>query len=95
MDDRGLVVEATFLENDVRLFVYRHFVSECRAPTILEAAKSLGVGREQIDRAFNTLEKGHVLVLDPETGEIWMAMPFSAVPTACRVTVGESSWWAN
>ena len=88
-------MDATSLESDVRLFVYRHFVSECRAPTITETAESLGVGRELIDRAFYTLEKRHVLVLDPEIGEIWMAMPFSAVPTAYSVTVGESSWWAN
>lgn len=38
----------TTSEVDVRLFVYRHFVSKCRAPTILEVAEAFDADRGQI-----------------------------------------------
>lgn len=82
-------------DNDVRLFVYRHFVEECRAPTIAETAQALDADPAQIRASFKSLGEGHVLVLQPDTDEIRMAMPFSAVRTDYTVTAGESSWWAN
>jgi hypothetical protein len=88
-------MRSTTSEVDVRLFVYRHFVSECRAPTVLEVAEAFDADHGQIREAFEVLEQGHVLVLHPDTREVMMAMPFSAVPTTFTVTVGESSWWAN
>lgn len=83
------------LENDVRLYVYEYFVSEGKAPTTLETAQSLCVDPEQIREAFDALAEKHVLVLHPDSREIWMAMPFSAIPTAFKVIRGESAWWAN
>ena len=59
------------------------------------ARRRLGPDREQIGRAFETLEQGHVLVLHPDTREVAMAMPFSAGPTPFKVIVGDSFWWAN
>lgn len=82
-------------ENDIRLYVYRYFVSECRAPTIHKVAGAFDAAPEQVLGIFESLERGHVFVLDPDTREIRMAMPFSALPTTYRVSVGESSWWAN
>ena len=83
------------LENDVRLFVHRHFVSQCRAPTIRETAAAFNVSSQEICRVFDRLAEKHVLVLLPESREIWMAMPFSAVPTSFRVLSGGKAWWAN
>ena len=81
--------------NEARMYVYRHFVAEGRAPSIAEVAVGLGVGTEQVRSAFEALAQGHVLVLQPETREVWMAMPFSAVRTSFSVCVGERRWWAN
>ena len=83
------------LENDVRVFVYRHFVSACRAPTTADTALAFKRSSREIRGVFNALAEKHVLVLLPDSGEIWMAMPFSAIPTAFRVIRGESTWWAN
>jgi hypothetical protein len=58
-------------------------------------ARTLALDRVAVREAFETLEAGHVLVLQPETRKVWMAMPFSAVPTAFSVRVGERRWWAN
>jgi hypothetical protein len=82
-------------DNDVRLFVYLHLVSACRAPTIAEAARALEADPARIRASYRALAEGHVLVLHPDTDEIRMAMPFSAVRTNYTVTAGESSWWAN
>jgi hypothetical protein len=82
-------------EHEVRLFVYRHFVAACRAPSVLETAQSLSVGLDRVWEAFSALAEKHVLVLQPGSGDVWMAMPFSAIPTTYRVIQGESSWWAN
>ncbi len=82
-------------DRDVRIAVYRHFVSENKAPGASEIAEALNLATEQISQSFARLANEHVLVLDPDSKEIRMAMPFSAIPTAYKVTVGEKSWWAN
>ena len=81
--------------NDLRSHVYRHFVDHCLPPTLSETARAFEVTREWLIDAFQSLAAAHVLVLDPESSEIWMAMPFSAVPTPYRVQSGQQSWWAN
>ena len=85
----------TILENDIRLFIYQHFVKNCRAPSIKETADTFKTDLDRILTLFKTLEQKHIIVLDSEDSEIKMAMPFSAKPTEYQVTIGESSWWAN
>ena len=89
------IKEARLNQNQVRLFVYRTFVEQCRPPSIDETAEAFGVNREDALEAFLNLERAHVLVLAPETHQVTMAMPFSGVPTAYSVQIGGSSWWAN
>lgn len=79
----------------VRLFVYRHFVDEGYAPRQAEVAKRFGVPTEDIAGAFQRLAEGKALVLQPDSGEVLMAEPFSAVPTAFTVEVGDQQWWGN
>ncbi len=81
--------------NDIRLFVYHTFVDKCRPPTADETAAAFGIDREQALQTFQQLAAERMLVLQPETQEIRMAMPFSAVPTAYTVHAGGSAWWAN
>jgi hypothetical protein len=82
-------------QNQVRLFVYKTFVEQCRPPSIDETADAFHVDREDALEVFLSLERAHVFVLAPETHQVTMAMPFSAVPTAYSVRIGASSWWAN
>ena len=46
------------LENEVRLAVYWYFVSLGRAPSIAEVADALGVGAEDVRKAFASLPVG-------------------------------------
>jgi hypothetical protein len=64
-------------------------------PTRLSVAQALGVDYAEVVASYRQLAAAHVIVADADTGEVWMAMPFSAVPTEFRVVVGERSVWAN
>ena len=82
-------------EEEVRLAVYDHFVARQQAPSVEEVSERTGRPAAEVSSVFRGLAEAHVLVLRPGTDEVWMAMPFSAVPTGFTVRVGESSWWAN
>ena len=64
-------------------------------PTQLSVSQALGVDPADVAASYRTLTAAHVIVPDARSGEVWMAMPFSAVPTEFRVVVGERSVWAN
>ena len=83
------------LDREVRLSVYRHFVRTGRAPSLSETSGDVGVDPAAISPSLERLDANRVLVLHPTTRQLWMAMPFSAVPTEFRVTSGERAWWAN
>ncbi len=65
--------------------IYRRFTDEGRAPTRAEIGD---------DEALQRLHDAHALVLGAD-GEILMANPFSAVPTAYRVEAAGRAWYAN
>lgn len=64
-------------------------------PTAAGLAARLQLTAADVRDAFEHLAAAHALVLDPQTREVWMALPFSAVPTDFRVTSGNQSWFAN
>ena len=82
-------------DNAVRLAVYRHFLSHKNAPQTGDIARALISSHHRIQRAYENLAAEHVLVIEPDTKELLMAMPFSAVPTNYTVEVGVDKWWAN
>ncbi|MBZ5598275.1 MAG: alkylmercury lyase family protein [Acidobacteriia bacterium] len=81
-------------DSKLRLYIYRHFLRKGRAPSVAEMAKGLGSRRRQAKAALQRLSQSHAFVLQ-ENGELWRAAPFSAVPTAFPVQVGERSWYSN
>ncbi len=86
---------AAAFDNEVRVSIYRFFVEEGRAPVAVEVADSLGTSALDVESAFRRLHDSHVIVLAPGTPYIWMANPFSALPTPFTVTVGERTYWGN
>ena len=83
------------LPTRVRLAVYEHFVSRQVAPTVADLAAALRITPEVAQSALESLAEAHVLVLHPTTRALWMAAPFSAVPTGFQVRTGRGQWWAN
>ena len=83
------------LDREVRLSVYRHLVRAGQAPSHRDISADVGSSPTDVALSLERLDAGHVLVLHPTTRELWMAMPFSAVPTEFRVVSGDRAWWAN
>ena len=83
------------VDRRVRLAVYRHFVERGGAPSPDEVSAEVGLAAGEVCASLERLDAAHVLVLHPETRRLWMAMPFSAVPTSFRVRTARGVWWAN
>jgi hypothetical protein len=84
-------------EDDLALrnLTYARFVALGRAPTAREIAAVAGRGLAEIQAGWERLQAEHALVLNPATGDIRMANPFSGVPTAYRVQAAGRRWYAN
>ncbi len=83
------------LDAAVRRTVYETFFREGQAPALHEVSDALDHPAADIARSFERLAEGHVLVLQPESGEILMANPFSAVPTPFLAATPGGVWWGN
>lgn len=84
------------LAADLRHLVYRKFLETGAAPGADDLARELATPVEAVRTALESLQAEHALVLAPATREtIWMAHPFSNVPTDYRVAAGDGKWWAN
>jgi hypothetical protein len=66
-----------------------------RPPLAAEVAAASGRSRDEVTAGWQRLHAEHALVLDQARGEILMANPFSAVPTAYRVQAGGRRWFGN
>jgi hypothetical protein len=82
------------LDCDLRLYIYRHFTRQGQSPTVAEMAKRLSCSIPQIRSALRRLAETHAFVLQ-DSGELWRAAPFSAVPTAFPVQVRKRSYYSN
>ena len=83
------------LDNDVRMEVYRSFAEHGHPPIAADIGRALGQPLIEVESSLARLASAHVLVLAPGTPYIWMANPFSALPTPFRARVGEGAWWGN
>ena len=85
----------TELDRDVRAAVYRLFMDTGHAPVAAELSKELDETPARVEAALQRLHDAHILVLAPGTPYIWMANPFSALPTPYTATVAGKTFWAN
>ena len=84
------------LEADVRLWIYERTVETGSLPGPLEIGTEFGLSPTDVDGTIRSLQDDHdALVLLPGSSLIWMAEPFSAVPTAFEVRAGDDRWWGN
>lgn len=79
----------------IRNLTYGLFVDRGQAPTSTDVAEAAGVDVTEVAAAWVRLHDAHAIVLDTTNGELRMANPFSAVPTAFRVSAGDHWWYAN
>ena len=79
----------------MRLFVYRHFVDTAGAPDLGAIAAGIQENERTVLSALRKLVAAHALVMAPASTNIWMAHPFSAVPSAYPVQTRGRTYWAN
>lgn len=82
-------------DQELRHHVYSATVESGRPPHSAEVAASLGVPRADVLEGFQRLFARRLLYLAPDSGEIVMAPPFSAVPTPFLVTSNGTRYFAN
>ncbi|KPJ80684.1 MAG: hypothetical protein AMS19_09130 [Gemmatimonas sp. SG8_23] len=78
----------------MRTRIYGSFASTGQAPAIAQLAAELGVTEHRVSSSLATLFEAHEVALS-EDGRIWMANPFSAVPTPYPVETPDMTCWAN
>jgi hypothetical protein len=89
------MAEETQLDWQVRRHVYDVAMHRGYPPLIAEISHDLNLPLEKVETALQRLATGRVLVRQPDTGEILMANPFSAVPTPFLVEVSGFSCYGN
>ena len=83
------------LDRLVRKFVYDQAMQRGSLPSLAETSTALAISLVDVQSAFQRLAEGHILVLQPEYGEILMANPFSSVPTSFLVELDDFSCFVN
>ena len=79
----------------VRHAVYAAFARCGRRPSVEGVAAVLDLGAATVREAFAELAAARILVLEPDTGEIDMAIPFAGVPRSNWVEIGDRRYEAN
>lgn len=83
-----------FTDAALRLLVYDEIVCSGEMPAVATLARLLSSPPDDVRASLRRMHEGHMLVLQP-AGEILMANPFSAVPTAFVAEVEGRRWFGN
>jgi len=82
-------------DRDVRHFIYKNFAEHAYPPTTIEAAEYFKTLIANVEDAFDRLSNAHQIALAPGSYSIWMAHPFSGVPTNFTAEVTGKKYWGN
>jgi hypothetical protein len=80
---------------DIRHFIYTMFAGTCRPPTTFEAADHFRISIASVENAYERLATAHHIALAPGSHAIWMAHPFSGLPTNYVTEVAHKRYWGN
>ena len=90
-----MVINTGELDKDVRHFIYTSFLEHALPPTTEMAAQQRGISIAQAEQSFERLAGAHQIALAPGSHSIWMAHPFSGLPTNYTTRIGDKTYWAN
>ena len=79
----------------IRHFVYQHFADTTSPPSVDVTAAHFNISAEEATKYYKELNNNHAFFLKPETLNIHMAWPFSAVPTDFKVHANGKTYYAN
>lgn len=81
------------LARDVRVHVFREAAATGRVPQAPAISRALGRTEADVVAALHELAAAKVLILAPNSGNIWAANPFCAVPSGFRVATADRNYW--
>lgn len=79
----------------IRLWIFERLRDTGAAPRSSEIAAAFALPEAEARAALARLAGEHDAIVLDDAGEVWMAEPFSAVPTGFRVRCGARAWWGN
>ena len=79
----------------VRAEVYKTFAGRGSAPSIAELAAAVGGTTSRVHVVLRSLFDAHKLAVDVNGERVWMAHPFSGVPTDYEVQTPRITCYAN
>jgi hypothetical protein len=79
----------------VKVHIYETIAETTRPPLRAETARALDASEPEVAGAYDRLKGRRLLALAPESGEIVMAPPFAAGPTAFQFKAGDKAYFAN
>ena len=85
----------TAIDLATKLFIYKSIADTGRTPRKQEIGATLAMNEEEVTASLGRLREQRLLYLAVESGEIVMAPPFSAVPTAFNVIANGTTYHAN
>ena len=83
------------IDKEVRHYIYKVFRETARPPTTEDVATYLNRDIFLIEQSFKRLADAHQIALAPGSFSIWMAHPFSALPTNYTVETDSKTYFAN
>jgi len=97
MGDKGMEPSQKneIFDLDVRHFIYTTFVGTSRPPTTLETADHFKSSIAAMESAYDRLANAHHIALAPGSHAIWMAHPFSSLPTNFVTEVDDKRYYGN
>jgi hypothetical protein len=82
-------------EYALRKYVYDYFLRAGTAPTVSLIAAETGRSDASVREGLAVLAGTGAITLDRDTGEIWRAAPFCAVPTGFSVECAGRKLWGT
>ncbi len=82
-------------DKDVRHFIYTTFAETALPPTTRQVSEHLKVSIASVENSFERLANTHDIALAPGSHSIWMAHPFSGLPTNFVTTIGQKKYHGN
>ena len=79
----------------LRQYIYDSIIESAVVPTSADIARHFRTTQPRALSSLATLNLGKTVLLDPASGEIWMAGPFSAKRTTFTLSDGEKTWSTN
>ncbi len=88
-------VDKDSFDKDVRYFIYSHFGKTGLPPATQAMAAHFDTDTEVIEESLTRLTNAHQIALAPGSYDVWMAHPYSAIPTDFVTRLKDKKYHGN